>query len=95
MEGLFTNLKLWKFPSKDNGVSIGDANNLVSSGIYRNYPNDVNMPSINSTTNGILVVLPVNDIMVLQCCYYGDYGILYMRIKWGTSWMSWRAVPLT
>lgn len=92
--GLFTSLKLWEFPSKDNSISIGDANKLISSGVYRNYPSDINMPPMNSSNNGILVVLPVNEIMVLQGCYYGT-GILFLRQKWGMNWTSWRSVSLT
>ena len=92
--GLFTNLKLWRLPEADNSSSFGDANELISGGIYRNYPSDINMPSINSSNNGILIVLPVNNIMVLQVCYYG-IGKLYIRQKWGTNWSSWTMVSLT
>lgn len=92
--GLFTGLKLWRLPEADNGSSFGDANKLISGGIYRNYPSDINMPSINSNNNGILIVLPVNDIMVLQVCYY-NIGKLYIRLKWGTNWSSWMMVSLT
>lgn len=92
--GLFTGLKLWRLPEADNGSSFGDANELISGGIYRNYPSDINMPSINSNNNGILIVLPVNNIMVLQVCYY-NIGKLYIRLKWGTNWSSWRMVSLT
>ena len=92
--GLFTGLKLWRLPEADNGSSFGDANELISGGIYRNYPSDINMPSINSNNNGILIVLPVNNIMVLQVCYY-NIGKLYIRLKWGTNWSSWMMVSLT
>nr|DAP30975.1 MAG TPA: putative tail fiber protein [Caudoviricetes sp.] len=92
--GLFTSLKLWRLPEADNGSSFGDANELISGGIYRNYPSDINMPSINSNNNGILIVLPVNNIMVLQVCYY-NIGKLYIRLKWGTNWSSWMMVSLT
>lgn len=92
--GLFTNLKLWRLPEANNGSSFGDANELISGGIYRNYPSDINMPSINSSNNGILIVLPVNGIMILQACYYG-IGKLYIRQKWGTNWSSWMMVSLT
>ena len=92
--GLFTGLKLWRLPEADNGSSFGDANKLISGGIYRNYPSDINMPSINSNNNGILIVLPVNNIMVLQVCYY-NIGKLYIRLKWGTNWSSWMMVSLT
>lgn len=92
--GLFTGLKLWKLPEADNSSSFGDANELISGGIYRNYPSDINMPSINSNNNGILIVLPVNNIMVLQVCYY-NIGKLYIRLKWGTNWSSWMMVSLT
>ena len=91
---LFTGLKLWRLPEADNGSSFGDANELISGGIYRNYPSDINMPSINSNNNGILIVLPVNNIMVLQVCYY-NIGKLYIRLKWGTNWSSWMMVSLT
>ena len=92
--GLFTGLKLWRLPEANNGSSFGDANELISGGIYRNYPSDINMPSINSNNNGILIVLPVNNIMVLQVCYY-NIGKLYIRLKWGTNWSSWKMVSLT
>lgn len=92
--GLFTSLKLWRLPEADNSSSFGDANELISGGIYRNYPSDINMPSINSNNNGILIVLPVNNIMVLQVCYY-NIGKLYIRLKWGTNWSSWMMVSLT
>lgn len=92
--GLFTGLKLWRLPEADNSSSFGDANKLISGGIYRNYPSDINMPSINSNNNGILIVLPVNNIMVLQVCYY-NIGKLYIRLKWGTNWSSWMMVSLT
>lgn len=92
--GLFTGLKLWRLPEADNSSSFGDANELISGGIYRNYPSDINMPSINSNNNGILIVLPVNNIMVLQVCYY-NIGKLYIRLKWGTNWSSWMMVSLT
>ena len=92
--GLFTGRKLWRLPEADNSSSFGDANELISGGIYRNYPNDINMPSINSNNNGILIVLPVNNIMVLQVCYY-NIGKLYIRLKWGKNWSSWMMVSLT
>lgn len=87
-------MKLWKLPEANNRSSVGDVNELISGGIYRNYPGDINMPPINSTNNGILVVLPVNPIMVLQVCFYG-IGKLYIRQKWGTNWSSWMMVSLT
>lgn len=93
LEKMYTGLKLWRLPEADNGSSFGDANELISGGIYRNYPSDINMPSINSNNNGILIVLPVNNIIVLQVCYY-NIGKLYIRLKWGTNWSSWMMVSL-
>lgn len=86
MGELFTNTRKWSFPSTSNS-SLDDCNN-ARNGIYRNYPNTLNMPDDNS--NALIVGMPVSSLFSLQLCLY-QKGKLYLRMEWGAnSWTSWK-----
>ena len=95
MGGLFSNYKLWRFPSKNNTTDGELDLNNMRDGIYRNFPKRLNMPREYTSDEGAIIVgFPVNDLMCLQFCIFHNKE-LYVRSEWGKgSWSRWKKILL-